>query len=42
MNLPVTTALLTQQAKDYKQAIDACIDTPNCVGVTVSCLAVTV
>jgi endo-1,4-beta-xylanase len=35
MTLPVTSALLAQQKKDYNTVILACIRTPKCVGVTI-------
>ncbi|CAG8752258.1 14599_t:CDS:2, partial [Acaulospora colombiana] len=35
MTLPVTTALLAQQKKDYNTVVLACIRTPKCVGVTI-------
>ncbi|PVF98116.1 hypothetical protein CPB86DRAFT_814988 [Serendipita vermifera] len=35
MTLPVTTALLAQQKKDYNTVVLSCIRTPRCVGVTI-------
>lgn len=35
MDLPVTDELLAQQSTDYATSVAACLQTENCVGVTV-------
>jgi len=35
MRLPATSALLSQQAKDYQSVIGACLAVKGCIGVTV-------
>lgn len=35
MNLPSTNAQLTQQATDYSNTVSACVETKNCVGITI-------
>ena len=35
MTLPATDALLAQQAKDYQNVVQACMNVSKCVGVTI-------